>query len=325
MNNSPLDAIAAHTYAEDIKAFWARNMVHFHIPDTPQDMLQMILKSVRSMSAQKGFDFLEKQLNRTDPTNRNKLRPLVKNPRLLFVFAELMTLPMFEQIKLVNFYKLDKWRNVVPCWLDIFLNFARDSYRFIAFPTRDKLESITDVLDHEASTTEYAFDFLDGSFHTIIDDAYRNHLAPVFLAFGAPDGSIEIKGKEQGNWATSFAAYRIEVLENLGEWAESRDRPREYRAHLSALIERVTYILDKASHDYPIISKLGVSIPLACNTFIQDLGNDLYQLESPMLEVCFAISTNSLNISFAISTNSLNILCNIHQFLEYVLQYPPIP
>ena len=208
-----------------------------------------------------------------------------------------MTLPMFEQIKLVNFYKLDKWCNVVPCWLDIFLNFAYDSYQFIAFPTRNDLESIIDVLEHKESTTEYAFDFLDGSFHTIIDDAYRNHLALVFLVFGAPDGSIEIKGKEQGNWTTSFAAYHIEVFKNLGEWAESRDRPREYCAHLSALIERVTYILDKAYHDYQIISKLGVLISLACNTFIQDLGNDLYQLESPMFEVCFAISTNSLKIS----------------------------
>ena len=38
---------------------------------------------------------------------------LIKNPLLLFIFAELMTLPMFEDIKLINFHKLDKWRNIL--------------------------------------------------------------------------------------------------------------------------------------------------------------------------------------------------------------------
>ncbi|KAF8803067.1 hypothetical protein BYT27DRAFT_7214906 [Phlegmacium glaucopus] len=278
------DAIVSHSRAEEIKAFWARNLGHFHVPDSAQDMLQMILRAVRSMPPQRGFDFLESQLNRSDKVDQNKLRPLIKNPRLLFIFSELMTLPMFEDIKLVNFHKLDKWRNMVPCWLNIFLNFARDSYRFVAFPTEQKLESITDVKDCGACTTQYAFGFLDTSFHDIIDDAYRTHLALVFLAFGAPDGSIKVKGEERGNWTTSFAVYRVDVLEKLTEWAQGPNRPQEYRAHFSVLVDRITYILDKACQEYPSISKLNVPIPLACNTFIQDLGQDLYKWEGPMFE-----------------------------------------
>lgn len=258
------------------------------------------------MSPERGFEFLGIQLSRSDQANQTKLCPLVKNPHLLFIFSELMTILMFEDIRLVNFHKLDKWRNVVPCWLNVFLNFAHDSYRFITFPTKDKVGSITDVKDHDADTTEYAFGFLDTSFHTIIDNAYRSHLAPVFLSFGASDESIEIKGKEKGNWTTSFSDYRAEVLENLAEWAQGRDRPKDYCTHLYELVDRITYILDKGCQDYPFISQLNSPLPLLCNTFIQDLGQDLYQLEDSILEVRSAIFTNSLNIPF-----------NIYQFSKY--------
>ncbi|KAF8814193.1 hypothetical protein BYT27DRAFT_7019123, partial [Phlegmacium glaucopus] len=149
---------------------------------------------------------------------------------------ELMALPMFDEIKLVNFHRLDKWHNIASCWLNIFLKFARDSYRYIAFPTNQNLQSLADVMDKEASTMDYTFDFLNTSFHKIIDEAYKTHLAP------------------------------------------------EYRAHLSVLVTRVTYLLDKGCQEYPCISNLHVPLPLACNTFIQDLGQDLYQWELPMFE-----------------------------------------
>lgn len=297
VNNSSLDAIVSHPRSEEIKAFWARNLGHFHIPDTAQDMLQMILRAVRSMSPEDGFEFLESQISRSSKADQTKLRPLIKNPRLLLVFSELMSLPMFEDIKLVNFHKLDKWRNMVPCWLNTFLSFARDSYRFLAYPTQDKLDSITNVKDCDACTTKYAFGFLNTSFHDIIDDAYKNHLAPIFPAFG--DGVVEINGEEKGNWTSSFVDYRKEVLENLSNWAQDPENDEEYRDHYYVLVERVTYILDKAFQEYPYISKLCLPIPLASNTFIQDLGSDLYQYESPMFEVC--------------------ISSNIQQFLEYFM------
>jgi hypothetical protein len=297
VNNSSPDAIVESSRVEDIKAFWARNLTHFHIPDTPQDMLYMILRSVKDMSPTSAFDFLESQLKRSNEADQNKLRPLIKNSRLLLIFSELMAIPMFDEIKLVNFHRLDKWRNIVPCWLNVFLNFARDSYRFIAFPTTNPLQSISEVMDKETSMVVYNFDFLDTSFHNIIDNAYKAHLAKVFLSFGDLDGCIGIKDQEEVNWATSFSAYRAEVIEKLSDWAQSPDSRKEYRAHLSVLVERVTYLLDNACQEYQSISKLHVLLPLACNTFIQDLGQDLHQRESAMFEVYSTLFTNFLNIS----------------------------
>lgn len=297
MINALLDAIIAHPRAEEIKAFWARNLAHFHIPDSPQDILHMILKSVRSMSSKKGFDFLEEQLKRSDKVNQSRLQSVLKNPQLLFIFADLMTLPMFEQVKLLTFNKLEKWRYIVPCWLGAFLLFARDSYRFIAFPEKEEISSIVEVKNQEASTTEYTFDFLDISFHDIIDEAYRDHLASSFLAFGAHDGAVDLSGEARKKWSTSFMDYRTQVLKKLNEWSQDQKRPQHCRTHLSVLIERVTYILDNAYKQYPFISKLNAPLPLACNTFIQDLAQDLYGHQESMFEVCLVIFIHFLNIS----------------------------
>ncbi|KAF8812896.1 hypothetical protein BYT27DRAFT_7207449 [Phlegmacium glaucopus] len=49
----------------------------------------------------------------------------------------------------------------------------------------------------------------------------------VFLAFGASDGSIEIKGEERGNWTTSLAVYCADILAKLTEWAQGPNRPQE--------------------------------------------------------------------------------------------------
>ena len=297
MNNALPDAIIAHRQAEEIKAFWARNLALFHIPDSPQDILHMILKSVRSMSSKKGFDFLEEQLKRSDKVNQSKLQSVLKNPQLLFIFADLMTLPMFEQVKLLTFHKLEKWRYIVPCWLGTFLLFARDSYRFITFPAEEKISSITDVKDQGSSTTEYTNDFLDNSFHNIIDEAYREHLATSFLAFAVHDSAVDLNGEARKNWSTSFMAYRTQVLNNLKEWSKDQERPKHCREHLSVLMERVEYILDNGYKEYPFISKLNAPLPLACNTFINDLGQDLYGHQESMFEVCLVIFICFLNIA----------------------------
>ena len=295
MNNALPDAIIAHPRAEEIKAFWARNLAHFHIPDSPQDILHMILKSVQSMSSDKGFDFLETQLERSDKINQYKLQSILKNPQLLYIFADLMTLPMFEQVKLLTFHKLEKWRYIVPCWLGAFLHFARDSYRFLAFPATEEINSIMDVKDKEAFTMEYKFQFLDNSFHNIIDKAYKEHLAPSFLAFGVHDKAFDLDGKAEENWLTSFIAYRTQVLKKLKEWSQEQGRPKGCRAQLSVLMKRVTYILDNAYEEYPFISKLNAPLPLACNTFIQDLAQDLYGHQESIFEVCSAICISFLN------------------------------
>ena len=65
-----------------------------------------------------------------------------------------------------------------------------------------------DVKDKEAFTIEYKFQFLNNSFHNIIDEAYKKHLAPSFLAFGVHDKAFDLDGKAEENWSTSFIAYR---------------------------------------------------------------------------------------------------------------------
>ena len=135
------------------------------------------------MSSKKGFDFLETQLEQSDKINQSKLQSILKNPQLPFIFANLMTLPMFEQVKLLTFHKLEKWHYIVPCWLSAFLHFVCDSHQFPAFPTKEGINSIVNVKNKEASTTGYRFQFLDSSFHDIMDEACGDHLASLFLAF----------------------------------------------------------------------------------------------------------------------------------------------
>ena len=68
-------------------------------------------------------------------------------------------------------------------------------------------------------------------------------------------------------------------------------------AHLSVLMRIFTYILDNAYEEYPFTSKLNALLPLSCNTFIQDLAQDLYGHQEPMFEVCLVIFIHFLNIA----------------------------
>lgn len=290
---------------EEIKAYFARNPVHFHYPDDPQDILNMLLKSVQGMSIDKGFEFLEGQLEKSDLNSQVQLRRIVKNPHLLFIFADLITIPMFEKLKIINFSNLTKWRNIVPCWLSMFMDFARDTYQYLAFPPPpfEQISSILDIKSQDISNTAYTFGFLDTPFHDIIEEAYKKHLAHTFLAFGCSHNLI-VNGVERDNWTESFKLYRTEVLGNLTAWVEGPNRPKKYRAHLNVLVKRVTYILDDAYKVYPYIAKLKAPLPLPCKTFILDIGKSLHTNEMGILEVRFRfilsvdqISNNLLNIA----------------------------
>jgi len=164
----------------------------------------------------------------------------------------------------------------VSCWLGNFLHFAHDSYKFIAFPIDKKIKFFVDVKDHAAAKTQYTFDFLDNTFHNIIDEVYRDHLAPVFSVLYTPDGATNIDGQIKENWLTFLADYCSQVLDRLEEWTQDLKRPKAYCSHFAVLVKRVTYILDEAYKNYPFISKLNISLSLACNTFIHNLGQDLY-------------------------------------------------
>ena len=62
------------------------------------------------------FGFLHSLNNWIKSTNPSfKVQSVLKNPKLFFIFANLMTLPMFEQVKPLTFHKLKRWHYIVPC------------------------------------------------------------------------------------------------------------------------------------------------------------------------------------------------------------------
>jgi hypothetical protein len=267
------------------------------------------------MTVEKGFQFLETQLQRSDMESQAQLRRIIKNPRLLFIFADLITIPMFEKLKLINFNKLNEWRLTVPCWLSVFMDFARDSYKYLAFPPTQEIKSILDIKEHSSSDTEYVYGILGPQFHTIIEDTYKNHLATPFFAFANPN-KASIKGVEQDDWKDAFLEYRMEVISKLEEWSTKPDRPKKYRALLDVLAQRVTYILDEAHMVYPYISKLRSPLPLACETFIKDIGTSLHDNESAILEVskysgCYSSFQVIPTMQFG------DDICNIQQSVGY--------
>ena len=305
---------------EEIKAYYSRNPVHFHLPDTPQDFLYMLLKSVRGMTVEKGFEFLETQLKRSDNESQTQLRRIVKNPRLLFIFADLITIPMFEKLKLINFNKLTEWRLTVPCWLSVFMDFARDSYKYLALPPGQEINSILDIKEQNSLDTQYIYGFLGPEFHKIIEEAYKTHLAAAFFAFADPDPTI-VDGDEYGAWDDTFVSYRTEVLQNIQEWSTRPAREKKYRSILNLLTKRITYLLDEAHIHYPYITKLRSPLPLACETFIRDLGTSLHENENAILEVSLSSGYHFfLRDMSQVSLCTMqcgNNACNIHHSVGY--------
>ena len=256
LNNLSTDAILAHELAEEIKAYFARNPLRFHLPDTPNDFLFMCLKSVHGMTVEQGFSFLQKQLDRSDADSSAQIRRVIKNPKLLFVFSDLYNIPMFQKVKILTYSSLANWRFIVPCWLEVFLNFARDSYQYITLPSElpegYQVINLNDIQLLCDENVAYDYGILDSKFKGIVDEAYKDHLSAVFLQFGTGE-SIMVNGVANTNWATAFKDYRQAILEKLGELAVDPLRPRKHRYVLNLLVQRVTYILDTAYTSYPYI------------------------------------------------------------------------
>ena len=287
INNAYSDEILKSPRAADIKAYWARNTQHFHVPDSEADLLQFILRSVTSMTEQEGYKFLEMQLKRTSLNSQIKLRATLKNPQLLHLFSNLTRFPMFGSTTLLNYSQLYSWRKIVPCWLEWFLNFAQDSYCYMSAPCNATLQSIKDVKNH--MDLVFIYQLFDTTFHDIIDAAYKEYLVPNFMAFGVTGGKIEINGEVVADWNSAFAKYRKNILKDIKIWAEGNTQPQQYHAILKVFVERTEYILDYAHKVYPHISTLESPIPLASTTFIKDVASDLYSVQDGMIEVCCII------------------------------------
>lgn len=306
-----LDAIYKDPRAEEIKAYFSRNPVHFHLPDTPGDTLRMILKSVRGMDLNTGYRFLQKQLQRSDIDSQTQINKVLRNPHLLFIFADINSIPMFDKLRLVNFHNLDKWRHGVSTWLTVFLEYARDSYKYLALPVdptnKDKEQEKT-ILDIRNIDLEYDFGFLDEKFHTIIDDAYKTHLSNSFFLFATSDlEEITVKGVTNHSWSDAFESYSEEVIAKLTTLSETKNPKltKAQRRCMSQLPERAKYILEDAYQQYPFISHLGAPLPLASESFILDIAQCLHLHEASIFTVSLAqckIPGNLLHISYALTS-----------------------
>lgn len=271
----------------EVQAYWARNVDHFHLPDSPSDLLQLILKSVQSMNEEDGYTFLEYQLARTSANCQAKISSILKNPQLLHLFSNLTKFPMFEAKKLINFNQIYLWRKIVPCWLETFLTYAQESYCYLGSSVDSKLQTILEVKDH--TELSIAYPLFTAKFHDIIDEAYKQHLAPSFLAFGAPGGKISATGNILLDWNKSFIEYRTEIITCLQVWTEQNSLASKYHDELAVFIQRVKYLLDDAYNHYPMISNLATPIPLASTTFIHQIASDLYSVQDAYIEVLFLI------------------------------------
>lgn len=244
-----------------------------------------MLKSVHSMDKQEAYDFLQYQMGRTTSDCRTKISSILKNPHLLQLFSNLTKWPMFESVKLINFNRIYLWRKIVPCWLESFLCYAQDTYCYLACPADCDIQTILEIKNH--TNLPFAYALFTSTFHDIVDEAYKVHLAPSYLAFGAPGGTISNKGNILVNWNTSFANYRKEIITNLKVWAEDTIHPSTYSGILSVFVERLEYVVDEAYKTYPMISNLGTPLPLVSNTFLQDIGTDLFASQEAIIEVRF--------------------------------------
>ncbi len=237
------------------------------------------------MTKADAFTFLKAQLERTTQQSKSNIAAIVKNPQLLFLFSNLTKIPMFAEAKLINFNRLYSWRKIVPCWLEPFLAYAQDTYRYLGSPVNDTIQTIMDIRNDPDMICAYSL--FNSTFHAFIDSAYKTHLAPAFLAFGAPGGIITAHGKTVFDWNQSFVAYRAEILDTLKNWIDQQEGHfKRYSKELGSLLERVTHMLDEAYTLYPMVSNLQTPIPLVSVAFIHDIASDLFNMQDAMLEVC---------------------------------------
>ena len=90
---------------ERIKLHFARNLSIFHVTETADDTLQMLLQSVQGMSEEAATEFIWQELD-TCPVGPEctALLDVVNNPGAVMAFSTLLVIPMFQDVHLNNLY-----------------------------------------------------------------------------------------------------------------------------------------------------------------------------------------------------------------------------
>lgn len=256
------------------------------MPDTEEDILKNILQSIRFMPPKQAFEFLHFRLDHAAESISAKLLSLFKTPELLCLFAELEAIPMFGKTGIINVNLMYTWRRVPRIWMDVLLKYGCDTLRYLACPPtfQPQPSSILDVMDLPSSSTNFEYGFLEDTFHTLVNTAYRDILSPHVLSFGI-SGGVQLGTETQTNWLDAFTLYRQRILESLKEYTESPATSKQFRPFYAMLIKRVTYLLDNAWQQYPRIKLFGAPLPIICKAFVYDIGAPLAEHERGFIEV----------------------------------------
>jgi hypothetical protein len=98
---------------EKIKLYFAWNLSIFHVTDSPDDTLQMLLQSVQEMLPEAETDFIRQKLD-TRPAGQEHtaLLDITNNLTAIMAFTTLLTIPIFQDVQIVNYNNLYKWRKI---------------------------------------------------------------------------------------------------------------------------------------------------------------------------------------------------------------------
>ena len=117
---------------EKIKLHFARNMSVFHLADTLNDTLHMLLIAVKGLPAKEAMDFIQTKLNLWSITeDRASMNNMANNTESILIFSQLLTVSMLQKSPIINFNNLYNWRKITLTWLDHFLSFAVISFEYL--------------------------------------------------------------------------------------------------------------------------------------------------------------------------------------------------
>jgi len=288
----------ASNEVEKIKLYFARNLSIFHVADSTDDTLQMLLMSVQGMSEKAATKFILHELEtRSTGAERTALLDVANNPTAIMTFATLLGIPMFRDAHIVNYSNLYKWRKVTRIWLDHFLSFAAVSYQYLAQDPELGEINTTEYFQAatvDASTEDLEYDFMGVDLLDIIDSNYRLHLASSVSLLMGYQGSLVINednSSSSRSWETTYQEYRTSLMAAIKSWVEMHQSTpltptsNPHLKWIEALPKRIEVLLDSAFTEYPFIRALKTPIPLFCPAFLADLASCIQVKEDAFIEV----------------------------------------
>ena len=213
---------------EKIKLYFSRNLNRFHLADTITDTLHMLLMAVQSLPAADALEFIRNELKtRSNEKDHSAISSIANNPESVLIFSQLLAIPMFCDVRIVNFSNLYSWRKVTRIWLDHFLRFALVSFQYLGQDLEAPIDAPKYFSDPVVGDKTVNFQFLDVDLLDVLQWSYKLHLANDIFVFGH-EGAMTVKemvtdedgiSKEEVaiyDWKKSYARCCAERGQGLG-------------------------------------------------------------------------------------------------------------